>query len=252
MINPNPAYNLRVPEFIQFGYDLSSVITNANPVSLVINKQYLAYKSVIDSIQKVYQKSLSSPLTKTLLDLDTKRDNLFLGICFIVDGYAKSWLPEHVAFSKLINQSIKVHGRKFVRANYQSVSAILSSLIDNWQNDAQLKAAFVGLNLDSWCTELYNTNELFQKTHSERSEENAEKYNFDNIKNLRVKAAKSWAKFEKVLLGKMEELEDDATKAALYTALINNINELFDKYHILISQRKGRKAKKDKTPVAPK
>lgn len=245
MINQNPAYLLRVAEFIQQGKDVLQILNDADPKALLFKKQYDAYLAIFNEIDQVYKLSLSNPLTQTLIDLDNKRDAIFMGMCFIADGYFKSWEPAVAAQAKLIIDSINVFGRGIVIANYQSESADIKSLIDNWESNANITAALTALHLNNWKNELKNTNELFIKTYTDRAKADGEKDALANIKQLREKANTVYTKLENVLNGKIEEFEDDATKAPLYQALANSLNAVFDKYNTLISQRKGRKAVKE-------
>lgn len=90
------------------------------------------------------------------------------------------------------------------------------------------------------------------KTFTDRAVADGEKDALATIKQLRLKANTTWTKLENVLVGKIEEFEDDETKAPLYNALANSLNAVFEKYDILISQRKGRiAAKKEKTEEPP-
>ncbi|MFZ4797870.1 MAG: DUF6261 family protein [Bacteroidia bacterium] len=251
MLNNNPANQLRVAEFIQQGKDVLQILADANPTALLFKKQYDAQKLVFDEIDEVYKLSLSSPLTKTLFDLDSKRDDLFIGMCFIADGYAKSWDPAVKANAELIINSINVFGRSITVANYQSESADLKSLIDSWESNPSILAALTAMHLDTWKAELKSTNELFMKTFTDRAKADGETDALATIKQLRLKANTTWVKLENVLNGKIEEFEDDATKAPLYNALANILNAVFDKYNTLLSQRKGRKAAKDETPLVP-
>lgn len=251
MLNTNPANQLRVAEFIQEGKDVLQIMADANPTSLLFKKQYDAHKMVFDEIDKVYKLSLINPLTKILFELDSKRDDVFIGMCFIADGYYKSWEPAVKVNAKVIIDSIEVFGRSITVANYQSESADIKSLIDSWETNPNMLAALTALHLDSWKAELKSTNELFMKTFVDRAKADGETDELATIKQLRIKANDSWSKLENVLKGKMEEFEDDATKAPLYQALANSLNAVFDKYNTLISQRKGRKAAKKETPIIP-
>ncbi|MFZ4796238.1 MAG: DUF6261 family protein [Bacteroidia bacterium] len=251
MLNTNPANQLRVAEFIQEGKDVLQIMADANPTTLLFKKQYDAHKLVFDEIDDVYKLSLSNPLTTSLIAIDTKRDNIFMGICFIADGHYKSWEPAVVANAKLVIDSIDVFGREIVKENYQSESADIKSLIDSWESNANILAALTALNLNNWKAELKSTNELFMKTYTDRAITDGETDALATIKQLRLKANTTWVKLENVLNGKIEEFEDDATKAPLYHALANSLNAVFDKYNTLISQRKGRKAAKDETPIVP-
>ena len=84
MLNNNPANQLRVAEFIQEGKDVLQIMADANPTTLLFKKQYDAHKLVFDEIDEVYKLSLSSPLTASLLELDSKRDDIFIGM-FLID-----------------------------------------------------------------------------------------------------------------------------------------------------------------------
>jgi hypothetical protein len=186
--------------------------------------------------------------------LDDKRDAYFMGICFIVDAHLKHWDATIVAQAVLLNDSIKVYGRTIVIANYQSESASLDSLIDNWEKTPALTDALTALNLDSWKAQLKATNTLFVKTYTQRAEEEGANDALTGLKELKENAIKSWQKLENIIIGKTEEFEDDAVKAPLYEALTNSINGVLDNYNNLINQRQAKraaaKAKKDAPPPA--
>jgi hypothetical protein len=228
MLNTNPANQLHVSEFIQEGKDVLQIMADANPNSLLFKKQYDAHKAVFDQIDEVYKLSLSNPLTQNLLEIDGKRDNIFMGICFIADGNYKSWEPAVVANAKLIIDSIDVFGREIIRKNYQSESADIKSLIDSWEGNPSILSALTSLHLNNWKAELKSTNELFMKTYTDRAKADGEKDALATIKQLRLKANTTWTKLENVLVGKIEEFEDDETKAPLYNALANSLNAVFD------------------------
>jgi hypothetical protein len=238
---------LRNPEFIQQGKDLSFVIATANPKSLLVQKQYDGFNTSVLALDEGFKLSLKNPLTQTLLNLDGKRDDVFMGMCFIMDGYYKSWIPEVKAHAKLLIDSVAVYGRDLVDANFQSETASLNSLIDKWENTPNLTAAITALNLTAWKDELKATNNLYATTYTERATADGSKDALPKMKTLRADVIAAWAKFQKVLVGKIEEYEDDAVKAPLYTALENSINGVLDKYNILLTQRQAKAA----APVTP-
>ena len=223
--------------FLQQGKDLSTVILAATPKNLGIEKQYLAFDADVNAIDELYKKVSGNPLTKTLVEQDDKRDGYFMAICFIIDAHLKHWDPAIVAQASLLNDSIKVYGRTIVIANYQSESASLDSLIDNWEKTPALTAALTALNLDSWKAELKATNTLFIKTYTQRAEEEGANDALTGLKDLKEKAIKSWQKLENIITGKTEEFEDDAAKAPLYDALTNSINGVLDNYNNLIKSK---------------
>lgn len=243
MLLPNAFRSLRNPEFIQQGKDLASVIVGANPTVLLIQKQYDLYNNNVLALDDAFKLSQKSELTQLLLTQDGKRDDIFMGMCFILDGYAKSWIPEVKAQALLLIESIEVYGRDIVIANYQSESASLSSLIDKWENTPTLAAALTALHLDSWKAELKATNNLFIAIYTDRATDDGAKKALPKMKELRENTIAAWNKLQKVLEGKIEEYEDDAVKAPLYAALESSINGVFDKYNILITQRQSKKAK---------
>jgi hypothetical protein len=242
MIQSNSFRTLRNPEFLQQGKDLSSVILAATPKILGIEKQYLAFDANVKAIDELYKKVSGHPLTKTLVELDDKRDAYFMGICFIVDAHLKHWDAAIVAQASLLNDSIKVYGRTIIIANYQSESASLDSLIDNWEKTTALTDALTALNVDSWKAELKATNALFVQNYTQRAEEAGANDALTGLKELKEKAIKSWQKLEHIITGKTEEFEDDAAKAPLYEALTNSINGVLDNYNNLIHQRQAKRA----------
>lgn len=202
----------------------------------------------------MYKKVSGNPLSKKLIELDDKRDAYFMGICFIVDGYLKHWDDATVAHASALNDSIKVYGRRIVDANYQSESASLDSLIDNWETSTELTAALTALHLDSWKSQLKTTNALFVQTYTQRAAEEGTNDTLAKFRDLKENAIKSWQKLENIIIGKTEEFEEDNVKAPLYEALTNSINGVLDNYNNLINQRLAKraaaKARKNTTPPA--
>lgn len=245
MIHSNSFRLLRNPEFIQLGKDLSKIIADANTATLGIKKQHETFSNIFTDLDEVFKTSQKNPLTQTVVSLDDKRDNIFTGICYIVDGHLKHWSSDIVEQANLLINSIKVYGRDLTTLNYQAESASLSNLIDTWEKDAKLMAALTALNLDSWKNELKATNNLFISTYTNRSQADGQADNLPKIKALREDAVVAWDKLVRILMGKVEEFEDDAAKAPKYTALVNSINGVLDSYNNLISQRQGRKAAKN-------
>lgn len=252
MINANNFGLFRNDELIQNGRDLSKTIADANPTALGIKKQYDNFNSVVVELDDLYKISQKNPLTQVLIDLDEKRDNLFMGICFIVDAHLKHWSPEVVAQARLISDSIDVYGRNLTVFNYQSESANISSLIDTWEKDSKMMDALKTMHLESWKDELAATNNLFINTYTKRSQDEGKSEALPKIKELRQKFIFTWTKLENIILGKMEEFEDDAEKAILYRNLINNINGVLDSYNNLLTIRQGKRAaKKEKSTDTP-
>jgi hypothetical protein len=199
--------------------------------------------------EDAYKLSQKSPLTKPLVDIDFKRDNIFMATCNIVDANLKHWDPVMVAHATLINESIEVFGRDLIRKNYQSESADITSLINKWESEPNLAAAITAMNLTSWKNELKATNVLFIDTHNTRSVDDGNAEALPKLKALKAKTMQSWAKLQTVILGKVAEFEDDAVKTPLYAALINSINGVLDNYSNLVAQRQGKAAANaEKTP----
>jgi Family of unknown function (DUF6261) len=245
MIHTNTFRVLRNAEFIQQGKDLIKTISDANTTTLGVKKQHDLFGSIITELDDVFKTSQKNPLTKILVEEDFKRDSIFMAICFIVDAHLKHWDPAVVAKATIIAESIKVYGRDLVDLNYQSESANLTSLIDTWENDTEMVAILTAFHIDSWKNELKATNNLFIKTYTERSQADGNAEALPKIKDLREKATTAWNKLERIILGKIEEFEDDATKAPIYKELENNINGVLDSYTNLILIREGKKAAKN-------
>jgi hypothetical protein len=242
MLHSSSFRQLRNPEFIQQGKDLALVIATTNPTNLLVKKQYDAFNTKVLALDDGFKLSQKNPLTQILLEIDAKRDDIFMGMCFIMDGHFKSWLPDIKAHAKLLIDSVAVYGRDLVDANYQAETASLNSLINKWETTPNLAAAITALNLTAWQAELKATNTLYATTYTDRAVADGSTDALPKMKTLRADVIAAWAKFQKVLVGKMEEYEDDAVKAPLYIALENSINGVLDKYNLLLTQRQAKTA----------
>lgn len=246
MIQSHYFAQYRNAEFIQQGKDLSSIVANANPTALGIKKQHDAFAAQIAELEEVFKTSQKNPLTETLVALDEKRDRIFMGFCFMVDGYLKHWNATTVAQATLLINSINVYGREIVISNYQAESASISSLVDSWEKNSELIAAITALNLASWKDELKATNDLFITTYTNRSQADGNAEALPKIKILRERTMGAWEKLVNIVVGKTEEFADDEAKAPAYHSLVNSINGVLDSYATLLSMRQAKKTAKNK------
>ena len=248
-IHSNSFRELRNPEFVQQGKDLAKVINDSNPTTLLFKKHYDYFNSNVHNTEEAYKLAQKNPLTQSLVSIDTKRDNIFMAICFIVDAHLKHWNPAVVEAATLIKDSIELFGRDLIIKNYQAESADIASLLNKWTTNPKMAAALTLMNIDSWKNELKTTNDLFIATYNTRSVEDGNAEALPKLKLLKNNTMQSWKKLQTVIEGKVAEYEDDATKAPLYAAVVNSINGVLDNYSNLIAQRKGKNSSDSAAPI---
>jgi len=253
LINLN---NLRNAEYLQFGEDAYKLISDADAQALGIEKPANSFKLSITDIENAFKLEQSNPLTAQLVDLDDKRDNIFLGIWKITEGYLLHFNPTIATQANLLMTNLLNYGKDTIKISYPAETANINSLITDWETKPDLTATLTTLHLSDWKDELKNVNTDFAKVYSDRAKTDGEAASISAVKQLRLPSAKLWDKLATTIKSQYYLHEDDAALSPKYLTLINGLNALIDTYSNIIAIRKGKSktaatAKKDGTTTPP-
>lgn len=172
MINSIEMRKLRNAEFIQFVNNVASVIQNNDPAVLLVTIQLLAFKAKVTDLSGLFKNEQSSPLTEDVQALDVRRDHGVTGLSAVIEGYTHYFQPEKAAAARLLFNNMKLYG-PIARQNYQAETALITEMMNDWENKPELAAALTLLDLVDWKDELYFANVTFNEKWLERSREYA-------------------------------------------------------------------------------
>lgn len=234
MINAINLPALRNAEFLQFSKDALSIIQLNNPTALNVTPWFTAFKSVTHDIEALFKTDRSNPITEELQTIDQRRDDAITGITAVVQGYASHFAPATAAAAKTLTDHLAVFGVGIARENYQSETAIINSIITDWNTKSELVAAIAVLGLGSWATELDTANKAFNTQYLARTQQLGA-ISPDTIKAKRAEATNAWYKLRDKLSA-FYEIQDGAEP---FAKTVNELNALLDQYNSLIKGRKG-------------
>lgn len=236
---------LRNAEYLQFLSSTIDVVEDNDPAVLNVLPQLTSLKSAYNISTDLFKLPQDSPLSKELLSIDARRNNGILGIIGVVRSYKKHFQQEHRDAAKLLHNTIKLYGKKIYRMNYHAKSAIVSSWVNNWEDNPGLATAATLLHLDDWIAELKASNEAFIANYDLRTQEHAAK----STATFKQKRKEGMAAYHDLI----NHLEARAITdvSVNYKKVLSEIDALLDQYKVLLHSRKGhkKKQKKDDEPL---
>lgn len=243
MLHTINLHKLRNAEYLQFGKDAAALLTDADATSLGINKPFATFKNSITEIENAFKTELANPLSAKLSELDSLRDNVFLGIWYVTDGYLLHFNPEIVAKAEIVRKNLLTYGRDTIKISYPAETASINSMITDWETKPELTAAVDALHLTEWKVGLKQINTEFEATYTERAKKEGDAATINPVKTLRLPSVKLWDKFTTTLSAQYILHDEDATLGPKYLSLINNINALIDTYKNILTVRQAKNKK---------
>jgi hypothetical protein len=236
---------LRNSEFIQFVNDTLSIVSLNDPQALLVLNQFNALTAEKTILETLFNKEQASALTNELIALDDQRDNVLNGIIALVTGYTYSLDPVQKKSAIALQTNITSYGTGIARENYQSETAIITNLLDDWNTKSELAAAIVMLNLSGWQTQLTVSNSAFNAKYLARTQEMGSA-SPDSLKEKRAVATTAY-----------NDLRDFINSyftinkgAAPFGKVTNELNALIDQYNRLIAGR-GKATEPPPAPTPP-
>jgi Family of unknown function (DUF6261) len=233
---------LRNSEFVQFGSDVLSIVKINDPQALGVLAQYDALAAANKTVENLFNKEQASATTDVLVALDNQRDRLINGISALVLGYTYSTDETQKRNALLLQTNIDSYGSGIAKENYQSETAIITNLIDDWTAKPELAAAIAALNLGSWQTELAAANAAFNAKYLVRTQEKGSA-SPESLKEKRTVATNAYYELRNFI----DSYFTINKGAEPFRKTTNELNALIDQYNRLIAGR-GRGPEPPLTP----
>ncbi len=163
----------RNSEFLQYMKDVLELVNAQEVGTLQLTTQRDALATVTSQIDDLFQQEQSSGITQELIDLDDRRDKAFMGIKATLEAlnYHYDEAQQSAARSLLFN--LNNYGTNIPRMNYQAETAVIDSMLSDWETETDLIAAITALRLTDWIAELKTANVAFNDRYLARVSESA-------------------------------------------------------------------------------
>ncbi|AXG71454.1 hypothetical protein KORDIASMS9_03711 [Kordia sp. SMS9] len=163
----------RNSEFLQYMKDVLELV-NANDVDVLqLTSQRDALATLITQMDDLFQQEQGSGITQELIDLDDRRDKAFMGIKATLEAlnYHYDDTQQSAARSLLFN--LNNYGTNIPRMNYQAETAVIDSMVADWETETDLSTALASVRLSDWLAELKIANAAFNDRYLARISETA-------------------------------------------------------------------------------
>jgi len=222
---------LRNNEFIQFIKLLGEILNSNDPEVLKVKDQSDDLAALLATLSVLFKPELGSSITKELEEIDARRDTAITGIEMLIKTFTYYFEADKREAAILLESSLTLYGSGISRLNYQAETSTITSIIQKWESDTNLRAALTTLGLTAWLAELKAANTLFEERYIARLKEEANSPEEKSI-DLRKQIIQSY----RTLLAHLQAHATLSTDNS-YDAVVQQINQLIEEYNRLVAAR---------------
>lgn len=221
----------RNAEYIQYLTDVLAFLEPHDLTALQLAAPQAALAAVLEDLNTAYKSTQGSEITPEIAALDERRDRAIVGLRGIVENLTYHFDPDTAAAASLLYRNITSHGSNIARLNYREQTAVLSSIVRDWEGKPEFAAAVSTLNLGNWLAELKESNQQFSAKYLARVDETA-KNPAASIPELRDQGNETY----RILVN---HLTAHATLSSnpVYTELLDQIDVLAGQYNQGVDNR---------------
>ncbi len=213
--------------------DLTGLLDAQDMEALSLAAPKAALTSVVDEIDTAFKQTQGSGLTQEITALDERRDRAITGLKSLTDSYQRHYNDATVQAAKALNNNILSYGERIQRLSYQEETAVIDSIVKDWETKQELQDAVATLALGDWLAELKQSNAAFSTKYLQRVGEVAS-HSPANIPALREQATQTYRTL-------VAHIQAHATlgDGEAYTTLLGQIDILAGQYNRMFDNRTG-------------
>lgn len=234
MIKSVQLNQFRNSEFIQFISNFLEVLEEKDLPALNLQSHTDSLKSLHSSMVALYQPDRGSDITKQIQQEDERRDAAISGIQMLIEAYTNHFDAVKRKAAESLDTSLKKYGNRIGKQNYQAETAIINSILDEWQNQANLLQAQSILGINDWVLDLADANTKVNTNYLLRAKEDAESPDI-KIADLRKKIISAYRD-----LGKRIEAFATISDEEAYIIIMKQSNSIIEKYNAMLAARSAK------------
>ena len=163
----------RNSEFLQYMKDVLELVNTNDVDALQVTTQRDALATLTNQMDDLFQQEQSSGITQELIDLDARRDKAFMGIKANLEAYNYHYDDRMESAARSLLFNLNNYGTNIPRMNYQAETAVIDSMLSDWETETNLINAVTTTGLTDWIAELKAGNEAFNARYLARVSESA-------------------------------------------------------------------------------
>ncbi len=155
-------------EFLQYMKDILKIVNQQDVDALQLTAQKNELQPIVNTINNVFQQSQASTLTQEIIALDERRDRAIIGLRAVSEAFTYHYDQDMAKAANIVLSGINSHGDGISRLSYQQETAILGSVVQDFETEIELKTAIMKPGLTKWVAELKDANHSFTNTYLDR------------------------------------------------------------------------------------
>jgi len=235
MIKTFEIARLTNPLHLQFMDYVVTLVSDKNPTTLNVKPQHDLLTLKVTELKDLYKSVQGSPISEQIIEADALRDQIFTGVVKVVEANTYHY-DEHVrVVANLLKNNIRVYGNNIARNDFQTETAKIESLVNDWRTKPELINAMTMLEMINWISELENANNEFKRLYALRTDEYSQKSD-ETMQGKRIEANAAYNELCKYL----NSFSVINSSNPAYEVVISGINAYVDQYSTLLKQRRSR------------
>ena len=227
-------------EVYQFFMLILGIVDRLNVGEQKVKLQRDAFAVLLPRMLNALNREQAYELSKTLDELDVRRDEAITGFGLWVKSLTKFNDALIKASAIALKNYLKTHGDKIYNQNLQKETAILSKIVNDFTNDETLKKHLENVKDPGWLTEIETSNNLFISNFQKRSTEMSKDENEEIFTDVRKLAVVAYEDLMEIMVNRYKVGKEDKLDVAALKNCIDDCNITIDQYKTLILQTKSK------------
>lgn len=227
-------------EIYQFFMLILGIVDRLNVGEQKIKLQRDAFAALLPRMQKALNREQAYELSKTLDELDARRDDAITGFALWIKSLTKINNTQIKASAIALRNYLKAQGNNIANQNLQKESATLSKIVNDCKNDETLKKHLEIVMDPGWLAEIDTANTLYITNFQKRSTEMSKDENEEIFSEVRKLAVLAYEDLMEIIESRYKVAKADNVDVTELKNCIDDCNTTIDQYKTLILQKKAK------------
>ena len=195
-----------------------------------VTDEFAKLQSEVANLETQFDNDQGSDITDELLTLDAERDDAFTGIRDFLKAMMKHFDPKKRKAAQKLFSNLSSHGTDVNTTALNAETGVLVKMLNEWDTNADLKAAITDLGIGDWVAYLKLKNQTFETKYQSRDQEAGAKQK----EGMRLARAATMDAYKKLMI--MFESQYNVNKGVPpFAKLLQDINGAIDKQNDLLN-----------------
>lgn len=232
-------------EFFEFLKQVAAIIVKYDATKLKVVNADKALTDSFADLQAALDKENGSLITKTINDLDHKRDVL-------ISAFIK-WLEAMVDFpdsaiaadAAVLLHYVNGFGTAIAKQTNLAETTILTNIVDGFTKDTTRSTALAAMNGTQWITAIDTVNKDFSAAYANRVSDVADTKKVKSFSEYRKTSTELYSSLVALVGSRYNSAKEDAADTSLWETCIADLNQLITQVNTSVELSKPKPKPKE-------